>query len=242
MSKRGCKLLKKSCLVLPVLLVGLSGPAFSQSMPDWKSYTQTHDVKDIVSSLEVAAWIGKKIDLTQMGVANGVASLDSFGSLVAPINSLGLRWPFASGISYNDVTSAYNNAANNERIIFPCGSIWPAYGNTPRPTGPHTNGKHVEWDLSCNGNWSDNEGWGAQVDNPVGDGDLTLSSINGGRWFMRQDTAQDNGQPVVNIVGVFNNQATCFWSGGVSCNEPVFSPLLRLNPERLLHLRLVCSQ
>lgn len=217
--------IKKKLLGLCIALASfLPFPAFAQS--SGQHWLDGH----ILSAAMMQTLDQAKLNISSIGQPGYAAKLDSFGSLLAPINSLGLRWPAAPGIGYGDVTRAYNNAANNERIIFPCGSIWPAYGNTPRPTGPHTNGKHVEWDLSCNGNWSDNEGWGTQLDNPVGDGDLTLSSINGGRWFMRQDTAQDNGQPVVNIVGVFNNQATCFWSGGVSCNEPVFQSIATIEP------------
>lgn len=107
--------MKKSWLSLPVLLAGLSGPAYSQSMPDWKSYMQTHDLKDIVSSLEVAAWLGKKIDTSRIGVANGVAPLDANAKMSAAVSGDVSQAFVVSGLSSSvprTIASRVNDVVN----------------------------------------------------------------------------------------------------------------------------------
>ena len=73
-------------LHLTLALAFLTAPsAFGQSMPSWKSATQTGNLRDLVLSAgsdnSVAAWFGKKVDVSSINRPRGIAGLDADAAL-----------------------------------------------------------------------------------------------------------------------------------------------------------------
>lgn len=120
------------------------------------------------------------------------------------------------------ITKMYTDTQANGKIIFPCNGKWPNDNSGNRWTGPHQPGKSVYWDLTCNANWATNVGWGTQIDNALGENDITEANVSGSKWIMRKNNIEDNGQPVLLLKGQYGTLTNCFWPGGVTCNEPLF--------------------
>lgn len=74
-------------LVIGAAITSVPVSALAQSMPAWKSYMQTGNISDIVPSAgtsdSVAAWLAKKVDVTRIGAASGIAPLDAMGAVRA---------------------------------------------------------------------------------------------------------------------------------------------------------------
>ena len=97
--------MKMRLLHLTLALAFLTAPsAFGQSMPSWKSATQTGNVRDLVQSAgndnSVAAWLGKKVDVSSINRPNGVAGLDHDKNLIANTFS---NFAAVSGKSYQSL-------------------------------------------------------------------------------------------------------------------------------------------
>ena len=78
--------MKMRLLHLTLALAFLTAPsAFGQSMPSWKSATQTGNLRDLVLSAgsdnSVAAWFGKKVDVSSINRPRGIAGLDADAAL-----------------------------------------------------------------------------------------------------------------------------------------------------------------
>ena len=235
--------MKKSWLSLPVLLAGLSGPAYSQSMPDWKSYMQTHDLKDIVSSLEVAAWLGKKLDVSQKNAPNGVAPLDSNGLM-----SAGVSGSLADGIvaganprtfserqkdipDLNDYVSAwdgsptfrssleeYFNSGHHYAAPLPCNSAMPLTDKNGYADIGNITGKMF---IDLCGVQRVGGGFYNYVDYALGNNNPTITSYAGSVFFNRYNSGDVNsvGHVFFNLTQATSNPVNQ-WPGGSDPDMP----------------------
>ncbi|GBQ43246.1 hypothetical protein [Komagataeibacter europaeus] len=82
------------------------------------------------------------------------------------------------------ILAAYDAVPDNATLILPCGK-WPGMRNrSGYPWAPHIAGKTVAWEDICGlslGNTTQ------PLDLALGDGDLYIRNLAGGRWFRRTD-------------------------------------------------------
>jgi len=93
-------------------------PVFAQSMPSWKSYTQTGNLRDVVPSAgndnSVAAWFGKKVDVARINTASGTAGTDVNGAMNTFASS-----NFVPNISQNYMSVANQQLTTAKAVICP---------------------------------------------------------------------------------------------------------------------------
>ncbi len=108
------------------------------------------------------------------------------------------------------ILAAYDAVPDNATLILPCGK-WPGMRNrSGYPWAPHIAGKTVAWEDICGlslGNTTQ------PLDLALGDGDLYIRNLAGGRWFRRTDFSGGSEHPTVSI-GYSNYSADNRWAWG----------------------------